>query len=158
MSALNILTDDVKPGSFFSFLEKAFDIGFRSMFNKEMGLQFWRNPSSLSFISINLLLFSKFLYFSYFQYLLFACYYFSLLPSIPCICICLVFVVFVLNCICYYRKKELHYWFYIILSYPMPAFSHLLGNSKNDFNCKHLKETQLWLLEGYNFAISNSIF
>ena len=45
-----VCCEDIKSGkTFFSFSERAFDIIFRSTFNKEMGLQFFMNFLSLSF-------------------------------------------------------------------------------------------------------------
>ena len=41
---------------FYNFSERAFDIIFRSAFNKDMGLQFCTNLLSLSFFSINLMI------------------------------------------------------------------------------------------------------
>ena len=59
MSVFNIRVccEDIKSGkTFFSFSERAFDIIFRSTFNKEMGLQFFMNLLSLSFFSTNLMI------------------------------------------------------------------------------------------------------
>ena len=51
-----VCCEDIKSGrTFFSSSERAFDIIFRSTFNKEMGLQFWMNFSSL-FFSVNLMI------------------------------------------------------------------------------------------------------
>ena len=45
-----VCCEQIKSGkTFFSFSKRAFDIIFRSTFNKEMGLQFFMNLLSLSF-------------------------------------------------------------------------------------------------------------
>ena len=48
---------EIKSGrSFLSFSERAFDIIFKSTFDKEMSLQFYMKLLSLSFFSMNLMI------------------------------------------------------------------------------------------------------